>query len=80
MALDGSAKSTVDSVRRPMIADMPFPVPSEREQRSIVAFLDHETAQIDELIIEQRRFIALLVERRKAVVAGILGARVGTGD
>ncbi len=27
MALDGSAKSTVDSVRRPMIADMPFPVP-----------------------------------------------------
>lgn len=69
MALDGSAKSTVDSVRRHMIADMPLPLPSAEEQESIVRFLDHETAQIDELIAAQERLVELLKERRDAVEA-----------
>lgn len=67
MALDGSARSTVDSVRRSMIADMPFPVPLLDEQSAIVDFLDRETARIDTLIEEQQRLIKLLRERRSAV-------------
>ncbi|WP_197972613.1 restriction endonuclease subunit S [Streptomyces gossypiisoli] len=69
MALDGSAKSTVDSVRRPMIADMPFAVPPLDEQRAIADYLDCETARIDTLIVEQQRLIEMLRERRTAVVA-----------
>lgn len=72
MALDGSAKSTVDSVRRPMIADMPIPVPSKSEQKAIVRFLDRETARIDELITEQEHLIDLLHERREAVVDSLV--------
>lgn len=68
MALDGSAKSTVDSVRRPMIADMPIPVPSTSEQKAIVRFLDRETARIDELIAEQERLIRIQEERLRSVV------------
>jgi type I restriction enzyme S subunit len=69
MALDGSAKSTVDSVRRPMIADMPLPLPSMQEQESIVRYLDDETVQIDTLIAEQARLVDLLRERRAAAIA-----------
>ncbi len=72
MALDGSAKSTVDSVRRAMIADMPFPVPSEAEQFAIVAFLDRETARIDALIAEQQHLMETLAERRAAVVDSVV--------
>lgn len=67
MALDGSAKSTVDSVRRAMIADMPFAVPPLAEQRRIVNFLDRETSQVDALIAKQQRLIGSLRERRSAI-------------
>jgi len=39
------------------------------EQIGIAAFLDRETAKIDALIEEQRRLIALLKEKRQAVIS-----------
>lgn len=39
------------------------------EQVAIAAFLDRETAKIDALIEEQRRLIALLREKRQAVIS-----------
>lgn len=39
------------------------------EQRAIAAFLDRETAKIDDLIAEQKRLIALLTEKRQAVIS-----------
>ena len=39
------------------------------EQQAIAAFLDRETAKIDALIEEQRRLIALLKEKRQAVIS-----------
>lgn len=68
IALDGSAKSTVDSVRRSMIADMAFGVPPKVEQTAITSFLNRETAQIDALIEEQQRLVDMLNERRQAVL------------
>lgn len=68
VALDGSAKSTVDSVRRPMITDMPIPLPPLDEQRRIVAYLDEQTAKIDALIAKAERFIELAKERRAALI------------
>lgn len=46
-----------------------YPVPSEKEQTQIAAFLDHETAKIDGLIAKQQRLIALLEEKRQAVIS-----------
>lgn len=67
MALDGSAKSTVDSVRRPMIADMRLGVPPFDEQRRIVEYLDDETGRIDDFIAKQQSLIETLRERRVAI-------------
>jgi type I restriction enzyme S subunit len=45
------------------------PVPPLPEQRAIAAFLDRETAKLDALVEEQRRLIALLKEKRQAVIS-----------
>ena len=39
------------------------------EQSAIAAFLDRETAKIDELVAEQRRLMELLKEKRQAVIS-----------
>ncbi|SFP59994.1 restriction endonuclease subunit S [Pseudomonas borbori] len=46
-----------------------IPFPDEREQRLIAAFLDRETAKIDELMDEQEKLIALLKEKRQTVIS-----------
>ena len=43
--------------------------PPSDEQYTIAAFLDRETAKIDALIAEQERLIALLQEKRQAVIS-----------
>ncbi|MBU2934541.1 MULTISPECIES: restriction endonuclease subunit S [Pacificibacter] len=43
--------------------------PPLSEQTKIAAFLDHETAKIDGLIAKQERLIALLEEKRQAVIS-----------
>jgi type I restriction enzyme S subunit len=45
------------------------PVPPKNEQRIILAFLDRETGKIDALVAEQERLIALLKEKRQAVIS-----------
>ena len=49
--------------------DLSFPLPLIEEQITIAAFLDHETAKIDELVAEQERLIELLKEKRQAVIS-----------
>jgi len=45
------------------------PMPPEDEQRAIAAFLDRETAKIDALVADQEKLIALLQEKRQAVIS-----------
>lgn len=52
-----------------LIGSVLFPVPSVPEQIAISNFLDRETDKIDALIEEQRRLIALLKEKRQAVIS-----------
>lgn len=49
--------------------DLRFPLPPKSEQQSIAAFLDRETAKIDALVVEQRRLMELLKEKRQAVIS-----------
>ena len=44
-------------------------IPPLSEQTAIAAFLDRETAKIDGLVAEQERLIALLKEKRQAVIS-----------
>lgn len=44
-------------------------LPKIQEQQTIATFLDRETAKIDALIAEQEKLIALLAEKRQAVIS-----------
>jgi type I restriction enzyme S subunit len=55
---------TLDDVR-----NLPLVVPPLPEQHAIAAFLDRGTARIDALIAEQEKLIALLKEKRQAVIS-----------
>jgi type I restriction enzyme S subunit len=46
-----------------------FAFPPLPEQQAIALFLDKEVAKIDALVAEQRRLIALLAEKRQAVIS-----------
>ncbi|QEA13549.1 restriction endonuclease subunit S [Comamonas flocculans] len=48
--------------------NLTFAWPPLNEQRNIATFLDRETAKIDALVAEQEKLIALLQEKRQAVI------------
>lgn len=51
------------------VRDFVVPLPPLAEQRAIAAFLDRECGKIDALVAEQERLIALLKEKRQAVIS-----------
>lgn len=55
---------------------MSLPVPSVDEQRAIVEFLDHRLAQWDGLVAEAERGIALLLERRTALISAAVTGQI----
>jgi type I restriction enzyme S subunit len=69
VALEGGAKSTVDSLRRPLIQNFCVAVPPLDEQVAIAKFADSEVAKIDALVEQQKQLIALLLEKRQAVIS-----------
>lgn len=60
----GQPNISQDILRSLRVACPPLP-----EQTQIAAFLNRETAKIDELVTEQRRLMALLKEKRQAVIS-----------
>jgi type I restriction enzyme S subunit len=61
--------ATVESIEHDYLANTLIPCPPEDEQHTIAAYLDRETARIDALIAEQERLLALLAEKRQAVIS-----------
>ncbi len=57
------------NVSQDILRTLRVPCPYKQEQRAIAAFLDRETSKIDALVAEQRRLIALLKEKRQAVIS-----------
>lgn len=53
----------------------PFPPPEE--QRRIADYIDAYGVQVHRLIAAKRRTIAALIERKQAIIEGLLGAGVG---
>ena len=52
------------------------PLPPLPEQRAIAAFLDRETAKLDALTAEANRAIALLRERRSALISAAVTGKI----
>ncbi|MEI7606548.1 MAG: hypothetical protein WCJ64_04095 [Rhodospirillaceae bacterium] len=51
------------------VASLIMTAPPLSEQAAIVAFIDRETGKIDALVAEQEKLIALLTEKRQAVIS-----------
>lgn len=62
-------QSTIQNVSAEKYANLVLPLPPLPEQQAIALFLDRETAKIDGLITEQENLIALLKEKRQAVIS-----------
>ena len=59
----------VPSLNEGQIGNFIVSCPSLEEQQAIAVFLDRETAKIDALVAEQENLIALLKEKRQAVIS-----------
>lgn len=55
---------------------VPLSLPSPPEQRRIVAYLDEQTARIDELIAQAEAFIVLAKERRTALITAAVTGQI----
>lgn len=53
-----------------------LPVPTRREQQQIVAHIEHESRKLDRLAAAAERTIALLGERRSAVIAAAVTGQI----
>jgi type I restriction enzyme, S subunit len=76
VALAGSNTVTMESLRRPLLADFRVAVPPLEEQHQIATYLDEQTARMDELIAESEQFIKLARERRSALITAALTGQI----
>ena len=64
-----------DGLNLELLGDIQCPQPNDGECIRISAFLDHETAKIDNLIEKQQQLIELLKEKRQAVISSVVSIR-----
>ncbi len=64
-----STNTALPSMTKGALSSHRVGFPPLPEQTQIAAFLDRETAKIDELVAEQRRLMELLKEKRQAVIS-----------
>jgi len=67
---------TQQNIGMRVIENLAHTLPPLPEQRSIAAFLDRETAKFDELIAEAHHAIALLQERRTALISAAVTGKI----
>ena len=61
--------STINQLTTGNLNSFEVPFPPEAERSKIIAFLDYETARIDQMIAKQQQLIELLKEKRQAVIS-----------
>jgi type I restriction enzyme S subunit len=76
VALDGSAKSTVDSLRRPTIANMYCSVPPMAEQLEIISYLDRKAMEAGKLVAKADQVVSVLRERRAAIISAAVTGKI----
>ena len=72
----GTAKSTVESLRLPMLQNFPVALPPPSEQRAIFEHLDKATAAIDDAISRARRQVELVQEYRTRLIADVVTGKL----
>ena len=80
VALDGGAKSTVDSLRMPVFMNFRICVPPKREQLEIMDFMDKESLKLDELMSEVSNSIEILKEHRTVLISAAVTGKIDVRD
>lgn len=70
------AGSTKGAITCGQLGDLRVPVPELAEQIEISAFLDKETAKLEKLKLDSERSIALLQERRSALITAAVTGQI----
>lgn len=79
--LKKSAKSTVDSLRRPMFLDFPVAYSKDKtEQTEIVKYIEKESEIIDAKIAKAEKYINLLTEYRTALISEVVTGKIKVID
>lgn len=76
VALEGGAKSTVDSLRLPLLQNFEITIPTDNEQLKIVEHISMKAAKIDTLIQKAKQAIELLKERRTALISAAVTGKI----
>jgi type I restriction enzyme S subunit len=76
VALEGGAKSTVDSLRRPMFTSFAVCVPPPAEQEAIINVVECAVREHETLTTEAERAITLLQERRSALISAAVTGKI----
>ncbi|MFO0824564.1 MAG: restriction endonuclease subunit S [Gemmataceae bacterium] len=71
-----TAKSTVDSLRLPMLQDFPGVLPPSNEQLKLIEFIERETATLRVAISRAEREIELLREYRTTLTADVVTGKL----
>ena len=77
---DGTAKSTVASLRMPMLLNLPVALPPITEQRAIAACLDRQTERIDTLASRVEAAIERMQEYRTALITAAVTGKIDVRD
>ena len=67
-----ASSNTQDNLNADKVKNLPFPAIDLASQVCIASFLDRETARIDRLIAEKERMLALLDEKRSALISRVV--------
>jgi type I restriction enzyme S subunit len=67
-----ASSNTQDNLNADKVKNLPFPAIDLASQVCIASFLDRETAGIDRLIAEKERMLALLDEKRSALISRVV--------
>lgn len=79
-ALDASTKSTVDSLRLPMLQKFPVAIPPLAEQENIVAWINLKSISFDEAITHAQLEIGLLQEYRTRLISDVVTGKLDVRD
>ena len=71
-----AVSSTIDNVNADKYANLSLPLPPLSEQKSIVNFLNRETARVDGLIKKIEKSINLLHEHRTALISAAVTGKI----
>lgn len=76
VALAGSNTVTMESIRRPLLANFQVAVPPLREQAQILEHLEGTCSDVDALIAKAEEHIALAQERRAALITAAVTGQI----